>query len=89
LRSQPVRYLRKLRGLRNALVHYGIQERTGATLSRNLPLFGLIETLSQGKSPAMIEGDVQAGLDSVAQALVPLLFPAVRPHGILRPHPSV
>ncbi|MDX5895295.1 hypothetical protein [Rubrobacter radiotolerans] len=83
LDADPVRNILGNRFLRNNLVHYGVHKSTASQLSPNLPLFGLVETLTHGKSLAAVAGDVESGLDRVAELLGSMLPENLTPEGTL------
>jgi hypothetical protein len=83
LDADPVRNVFENRFLRNTLVHYGVHKSTVPQLSANLPLFGLVEALAQGKSLAAVANDVEIGLDRVAEVLGSMLPENLHPEATL------
>lgn len=83
LSSQSIRSVRKNRGLRNNLVHYGVDKRLSPRLSATAPLFGLIEAQSSTKSLALLNNDVENGLTIIATGIRGLLPRGLTPHGVL------
>ncbi len=73
LGNKSVRRIRKMKGLRNNLIHYEIDDQKVSCLSENLPLSGLIEAHTNGSSLADLWNEVSVGLDHMAEALSPLL----------------
>ena len=83
LDADPVRNVFGNRYLRNNLVHYGVHKSTVPQLSANLPLFGLVEALTQGRSLASVANDVESGLDRVARVLGGMLPENLAPEAAL------
>lgn len=73
LGNRFVRRIRKLKGLRNNLIHYGIPEHVVPRLTEDLPFCGLIEAHTNGGSPEDLGNEVSIGLDHISQTLTPLL----------------
>lgn len=83
INADPVRSVSENRNLRNNLVHYGVSRSISARLSSDLPLCGLIEAHSDGKSLADMARDVKAGLDCVSQGLQDMLPRTLAPEATL------
>lgn len=83
LNADPVRNILELRFLRNNLVHYDVHKRTASQLFADLPLFGLVEALAQGKSLAAVASDVEKGLSLVSDLLCGLLPEKLTPEATL------
>ncbi len=83
LDADSVRNVLELRFLRNNLVHYKVHKRTESQLSADLPLFGLVEALAQGKSLAAMASDVDLGLDLISEMLGNLLPEKLAPEATL------
>lgn len=83
LDGNPVRNILELRFLRNNLIHYDVHKRTASQLSADLPLFGLVEALTQGKSLAAVASDVEKGLSLVSDLLCGLLPEKLIPEATL------
>lgn len=83
LNADSVRNVHENRFLRNHLVHYNVHKSTVPHLSPKLPLFGLVEVLTQGKSLAAMASDVEQGLDRVSNILCGLLPQKLTPEGTL------
>lgn len=73
LGNKSVRRVRKMKDLRNNLIHYEIPAHVASRLTETRPLSGLTEAHTNGGSLADLWNEVSAGLDHVAQALTPLL----------------
>jgi hypothetical protein len=71
------------RRLRNTLVHYGIDKRASALLNPNLPLYGLVEACVPDSSFFTLVGDVENGLNRIAERLGELLLKGLGPNGAL------
>ena len=69
--------------LRNALFHYGVDDRGAMSLSLDLPLFGLVEAHCSGRSLLSVAEDVQEGLGRVADGLHRMLFQGMTAQGSL------
>lgn len=63
------------RALRNALVHYRIEDRYIDKLSKYLPFSGLVEAHVPGATLDSLSRDVQIGLDHLSETVHALLFP--------------
>lgn len=83
LDAAPIRNVAENRFLRNNLVHYRVHKDTASQLSADLPLFGLVEALAQGKSLSVVAGDVEVGLDHISEMLGDLLPEYLTPEGTL------
>ena len=83
LDADPVRNVLELRFLRNNLVHYKVHKRTASQISVDLPLFGLVETLAQGRYLAAVANDVDLGLDLISEMLCGLLPEKLTPEATL------
>lgn len=83
LGTEPVRNVLGNRCLRNNLVHYGVHKSTAPQLSPNLPLYGLVEALAQGRSLYVVANDVGMGLDRVSEVLVSMLPQELTPQATL------
>ena len=83
LTSEQVTDVLENRGLRNALVHYGVGKRAASRLSSGLPLYGLVEAHADGETFAGVTNKVGAGLDHVSQGLRDLLPRMRTPQGTL------
>jgi len=83
LDCEILRFVSEHRGLRNAFMHYGIDRRTAAHLSADLPLFGLIEALGNGTSFEVLAKDVDVGITRVSDGLRSLLLLDLTPEGML------
>jgi len=79
LGTTSIRRVRKLRSLRNNLVHYAVDEKTTLRLSSDLPLFGLVEAHSAGKSLTSVADDVDSGLVQISDGLRDMLVPNLTP----------
>lgn len=79
LTSPHAQGIRKSRLLRNALIHYGVEDREAAHLSPGLPLSGFIEAHTKGRTPAEVELDVELGLDHVSENLRYLMPEEITP----------
>jgi hypothetical protein len=66
LRPDSVQNVLRNRFLRNNLVHYGVHKSTASQLTAELPLFGLVEALSEGRSLSTVANDVELGLRGCA-----------------------
>lgn len=73
LGNKSVRRIRKMKGFRDNLIHYGVHPHVVPHLSKNLPLCGLVEAHTNGESLADLWNEVSVGLDHVAEALRPVL----------------
>ena len=69
------------RSLRNVLFHYAVGKRMASHLSPGLPLFGLVEAHTSGRSFAAVADDVEMGLDRVSGRLRSLLPRIPPPRG--------
>lgn len=83
LDAAPIRNVAENRFLRNNLVHYRVHKDTASQLSADLPLFGLVEALAQGKSLSVVASDVEVGLDHISEMLGDLLPEYLTPEGTL------
>lgn len=84
LDCEILRFVGKHRGLRNTLMHYGIDRHTSSHLSSTLPYFGLVEALGSGVSFEVLAGDTDIGIQRVSDSLRSLLLPDLVPSGILQ-----
>jgi hypothetical protein len=75
LKAQSVSSVLQAQGLRNDLVHYGVRKRMSQQLSTKLPLFGLVEAHTGGRSLENVSTDVDQGLERVYGMLRVLLPP--------------
>jgi hypothetical protein len=73
LGNRSVRRIRKMKDLRDNLIHYEIRAHIVPRLSENLPLSGFIEAHTNGGSLADLWNEVSVGLNRMAEALRPLL----------------
>jgi hypothetical protein len=73
LGNRSVRRIRKMKDLRNNLIHYQVREHIVPRLSEDLPLSGLIQAHTNGGSLGDLWNEVSVGLDHMAKALRPLL----------------
>lgn len=80
LDADPVRSVLGYRDLRNDLFHYGVAKRMAPRLDPRLPLLGLVEAHTNGKSFAAVADDVEAGLDRVSDGLR-VFLPSPLPYG--------
>jgi hypothetical protein len=71
------------KGLRNNLVHYGVPKRKASELSSNLPLFGLVEAHSNGRSLEAMRHDVSLGLAYMSLGIRSLLPQTLKPQGTI------
>ena len=85
LDADPVQRVLAYRNLRNDLFHYGVPKRMAPDLSPGLPLFGLVEAHTNGRSLAAVTEDVEAGLDRVSMELRGLTDRITTPGG----HPEI
>lgn len=83
LQAEPVRNVLDYRFLRNNLVHYDVHKETVKQLSCGLPLLGLVEALTQGKSLLTLADEVGTGLDVVADLLGGMMPDRLDPQGLL------
>lgn len=83
LDCEILRFVSEHRGLRNTFLHYGIRKRTASRLSADLPLFGLIEALGNGRSFKVLAKDVDLGIARVSDGLRSLLPLDLAPEGTL------
>lgn len=81
LSSSAVRSIRKYRLLRNALIHYGLQDREAHLLSEELILHGFVEAHAKGRSLQTVNDEIVVGLDHVSHSLSALL-----PKGLIPKH---
>lgn len=81
LAAAPVQSVLDNRRLRNDLFHYGVGDHMAPHLTRSLPLFGLVEAHTGGKSFATVASDVGLGLDRLSCGLRDLLPPIPPPKG--------
>lgn len=73
LGNRSVRRIRKMKSLRDNLIHYGVKPHIVPRLSENLPLSGLIEAHTNGGSLVDLWNEVTVGLDHIVEVLGPLL----------------
>jgi hypothetical protein len=81
LDANPMRRVLNYRALRNDLFHYGVVKRMAPSLSPGLPMFGLVEAHTKGRSFAAVAKDVETGLDCVSAGLRDLLPRIPPPRG--------
>lgn len=83
--ADAVRSVRKKSTLRHHLFHYDlkpkVKKRIAPLLDPHLPLYGLVEAHTSGKSLSEIAQDVDRGLDLVSNGLRALLPPKLTPQG--------
>jgi hypothetical protein len=82
-----VRSVRRQHSLRNHLFHYDFvgnaKKRMVPFLVPDLPLCGLVEAHTFGRSLADLAKEVEQGLDSVSEGLTSLLLQPLIPQGTL------
>jgi hypothetical protein len=83
LNDGSVLKVQEAKGLRNNLVHYTVPKREASELSSNLPLFGLVEAHSNGRSLEAMRHDVALGLAYVSQGIRSLLPQTLKPQGTI------
>ena len=83
LSPDPIQNVLGNRFLRNNLVHYGVHKSTGSQLSADLPLFGLVEALAEGRSLSTVANDVELGLSHISGMLGSLLLERFTPQEML------
>lgn len=65
---------KETRALRNALVHYRIEDRFVMKLSSSLPYSGLVEVHAPGATFDSLSRNIQTGLDHLSESMHNLLF---------------
>jgi hypothetical protein len=87
LAADAIRSVRKRNSLRNHFFHYDLKEnakrRILPDLVPHLPLYGLVEAHTSGKSLSDIANDVELGLDCISEGLGNLLSQPLTPQGTL------
>ena len=78
LATASIRHIRKQTELRNNLVHYGLKSHVSNQLATELPMFGIVEASTRGKTLAELGSDVDHGLNVLATALSQLLVPGYK-----------
>jgi hypothetical protein len=83
LEDESVLKVHEAKGLRNNLVHYGVPKRIAPELTSKLPLFGLVEAHSNGRSFESMRHEAALGLAYTYHQLRPLLPQTLTPQGTL------
>ena len=83
LKYDSVLKVYEAKGLRNNLVHYGVPKRIASKLSPGLPLFGLVEPYSNGKSFENMRHEVALGLAYAAHEVRSLLPQPLTPQAAM------